>query len=51
MDMFNWLVFFNGVLLGWWLPIISKLLFVELPVQLRLSKDKLYKERKPYGKM
>ncbi len=50
MDMFNWLVFFNGVLLGWWLPIISKLLFVELPVQLRLSKDKLYNERKPYGK-
>ena len=50
MDIYNWLIFFNGMLLGWWLPIISKLLFVELPVQLRLSKDKLYNERKPYGK-
>jgi len=49
MDMFNFLMFFNGVLFGWWLPIISKLLFVELPVQLKLSREKMYKERKPYG--
>ena len=49
MEILHWIMFVNGVLLGWWLPIISKLLFVELPVQLRLSKDKLYNERKPYG--
>ena len=48
MEWLHTLVFINGVLLGWWLPIISKLLFIELPVQLRLSKDKLYNERKPY---
>ena len=49
MEVISWIMFVNGVLLGWWLPIISRLLFVELPVQLRLSKDKLYEERKPYG--
>ena len=49
MEVISWIMFVNGVLLGWWLPIISRLLFVELPVQLRLSKDKLYNERKPYG--
>ena len=49
MEWLHWMMFINGVLLGWWLPIISKLLFVELPVQLRISKDKLYNERKPYG--
>jgi len=48
MELLHWIMFINGVLLGWWLPIISKLLFIELPVQLRLSKDKLYNERKPY---
>ena len=51
MEWLHWMMFINGVLLGWWLPIISKLRFVELPVQLRLSKDKLYEERKPYGKI
>ena len=50
MEFSQWLIFGYGILLGWWLPIVSKLLFVELPVQLRLSKDKLYNERKPYGK-
>ena len=49
MEIISSIMFVNGVLLGWWLPIISKLLFIELPVQLRLSKDKLYNERKPYG--
>ncbi len=50
MEWLHWMMFINGVLLGWWLPIISKLLFVELPVSLRLSKEQMYKERKPYGK-
>ena len=50
MDIYNWLIFFNGMLLGWWLPIMGRLLFVELPVQLKLSKEAMYNERKPYGK-
>ena len=50
MEWLHWMMFINGVLLGWWLPIISKLLFVELPVQLKLSKEEMYNERKPYGK-
>ena len=50
METISWIMFVNGILLGWWLPIIGRLLFIELPVSLKLSKDKLYDERKPYGK-
>ena len=49
MEFSQWLIFGYGIILGWWLPIMGRLLFVELPVQLKLSKDKLYNERKPYG--
>ena len=49
MEAISWIMFINGILLGWWLPMIGKLLFVDTPVSLRLSKDKLYEERKPYG--
>ena len=50
MEVISWIMFVNGILLGWWLPIIGRLLLIELPVSLKLSKDKLYDERKPYGK-
>tara|TARA_R110002051_G_scaffold295486_1_gene361277 strand:+ start:124 stop:279 length:156 start_codon:yes stop_codon:yes gene_type:complete len=49
MEIISWIMFVNGVLLGWWLPVIGRLLFIDLPVSLKLSKDKLYKERKPYN--
>ena len=50
MEFSQWLIFGYGILLGWWLPIMGRLLFVELPVQLKLSKEQMYNERKPYGK-
>ena len=50
MEFQQWLLFGYGILLGWWLPIMGRLLFVELPVQLKLSKEAMYNERKPYGK-
>ncbi len=49
MEVISWIMFVNGVLLGWWLPIISKLLFIELPVSLRLSREAMYKERRPFN--
>ncbi len=50
MEFSQWLIFGYGIILGWWLPIMGRLLFVELPVQLKLSKEAIYNERKPYGK-
>tara|TARA_A100001391_G_C4984884_1_gene256412 strand:- start:301 stop:492 length:192 start_codon:yes stop_codon:yes gene_type:complete len=49
MEVISWIMFVNGILLGWWLPIISKLLFIELPVSLRLSREAMYKERRPFN--
>jgi hypothetical protein len=35
METISWIMFVNGILLGWWLPIIGRLLFIELPVSLK----------------
>ena len=50
MEFSDWLLLGYGIFLGWLLPGLSRFLFIEIPVQLRLKKDKLYNERKPYGK-
>ena len=50
MEFSHWLLLGYGIFLGWLLSGLSRFLFIEIPVQLRLKKDKLYNERKPYGK-